>query len=214
MSHMTVADYYKDTVGQAVAEWLDDIEQIYPERRSCVPLIMEIKNRMLVQIDQFQFETGKPMPEHIFNTRFAELGRRVQVCIGTHDELPKNIDKAIEELDKKIIIGDTQFALKNEVGNWTRRFNQASTKQSSGCAPLVQEKAREMLLQLEQMKDLPASDLSRLSKRAEKYLENSAQRCLQNGVKAVPSGLPKDLQSKPSQTPPTRRPNPDTEMQD
>lgn len=206
----------KTEVNQAVTTWVDFIERIYPERRSCVPVIKEIANRMLVQIDQFQLKTGKPMPEEIYNTRFIELTAYTQVCTQTKDELPKNIDKAIEELDKQMILQATQFEFKNEVANWSRRLSQASAKKFSGCAPLVQGKAREILLHLEQMKDLSSGDLLRVSERGGQYLENYAHRCLQDGAEALPLDLPKDLQAKPSQNspPPTRRPNPDTEMSD
>ena len=208
--------HFKTEVNQAVTEWADFIDRVYPERRSCIPVIIAISIQMFAEVDKFQLTMGKSMPEEILSSKFAELIRYSQFCIRTKDELPTNIDKAIEELDKKIILQTTQFQLKNEVTNWNRRFSEASAKKSSGCAAVVQGKAREIMLNLEQMKDVPPNDLTRVSELGSKYLENYANRCLHNGPKTLPLELPEVLQSKSSQNspPPTRRPNPATEMPD
>lgn len=187
-------------VNKTISDWEDLSQNGYPQLRSCIPVIKEKANRILQDIHLFQGCRVK-MPDFVLETRLQELNMYGVVCIRRKEELPKDVNKAIEELDREIAIQSTSFDMKQQVTNWEWRFTQNNTNKARDCMPLVQGKAREILGQLKQMKDRSPDELSRVGDKGVQYLDNYAQCCLRDGAKAVSQDLPQDLQSERAPAP-------------
>jgi hypothetical protein len=202
------AKLYRDAVNYTVSHWESYFEQAYPEKRNCIPMIKEKANQIFAEINKLQLKMGEPGPYDFIGNKVAELNLYAKTCIQT-----KNADQAIEGLNREIVLGAAVFGLRSHAADWDRRFNLAGTGKAAGCAHLVQGQAAGLLLQLKQMKDISPTDLSRASVTAMQHLDSYAHRCLQDGPAGVALDPPADLRNGSGQnsTPPTKRPNPDTE---
>ena len=175
---------YTGAVEFTVRLWEEHWKDVSPKINNCIPLIRGKANQILAEINKLQLKTGEPSPNAFIVSRLEQLNVYAETCIGTKYELPKDPVAAMEDLERQITVGQTSSDLAHRVVNWEQQFDKVSSR-SSGCADLVQGKARQLLNQVKQLDDISPEELLQARTNAVLYLDMYAARCLNEGVKAV-----------------------------